>query len=65
MKSNVKLFRILIVSLVLMPFKIYAQQQNVRHTISVIANKMQIIVKRDNRPILEVDSIQFDFITPS
>ncbi|MGA3286991.1 MAG: TIM-barrel domain-containing protein [Bacteroidota bacterium] len=60
-----KLFRILIVSLVLMPFKIHAQQQNVHHTISVIANKMQIIVKRDKKPILEVDSIQFDFITPS
>jgi len=48
-----------------MPFKVHARQQNVHHTISVIANKMQIIVKRDKNPILLVDSIQFDFITPS
>jgi alpha-glucosidase (family GH31 glycosyl hydrolase) len=61
----VKLFQILIVPLVLIPFKIHAQQQHVHHTISVNANKMQIIVKRDTKPILEVDSIQFDFITPS
>ena len=64
-KSNVNLFQILIVSLVLMPFTIYAQQHNVHYTISVIAEKMQIMLKRDKKPIMEVDSIQFDFITPS
>ena len=48
-----------------MPFTLYAQQHNAHYTISVIANKMQIMLKRDGKPIMEVDSVQFDFITPS
>jgi hypothetical protein len=61
----VNLFRMLIVALMVMSSTVHARQQNAEYAISVVENTMQIILTRDGTPIMNVDSIQFDFITPS
>ncbi len=61
MKSSIAI----LASLILLPISLFAQTEKPRYSISALPEKGQIILTRDNTPVMEIDSIQFDFITPS
>ncbi len=60
-----KLLSTIFVSLIFIPVSIIAQTQKPDYSISVFPDEAQIVLMRDNKPIMEVDSIQYNFITPS
>ncbi len=57
--------RTLIVVVLLMPIIAFAQYPHAHFSISVLPKEKEIILKRDDKTIMKVDSIQFNFITPS
>lgn len=60
-----KFIRILILMILLAPFYAFAQYKNAAFSLLVFPEQQQIVLKRDRLPILEVDSIQFNFRTPA
>ncbi len=60
-----KAFQIILALLFVLPVLLFAQEQETSYAISIIAGESRVILTRDNTPIMEVDSIQFNFITPS
>lgn len=57
--------RLIISIIMLLTICAFAQNANPKFNISVFPKKKQIILSRDKKPIMEVDSIQFNFISPS
>ncbi len=50
---------------ILTPLCVFAQYRNAVFTVAVFPKEEKIVLRRDRTPIMEVDSIQFNFITPS
>ncbi len=60
-----KLLSTLFLPFILIPISLIAQTEKSDCSISVLPNKAKIVAMRDNTPFMEIDSIQFNFITPS
>ncbi len=60
-----RLFRLILASLVLLPVSLPGEPAGKQFSISVRPEKGEIVLARNNKPIMEIDSIQFDFISPA
>ncbi len=60
-----KPLRTIFVFVLALPITLFAQTQTPTYSISIFPQKRHIVLTRNNKPVMEIDSIQFNFISPS